>query len=94
MPEEVQAPPRRRYIKVEVAHTAQGIEEAEALAIDLNQDITDWRNGKAFDWGKWDKPKKRHRSDWISSRRCDGRRRPLLGSSICLSVQLPACLSV
>ena len=31
MPEEVQGPPKRRYIKVEAAYTAQGIEEAEAL---------------------------------------------------------------
>lgn len=49
MPEEIQSPPKRKYIKVEVAYTAQGIEEAEALAIDLNQDITDWRNGRVFD---------------------------------------------
>ena len=41
MPEEVQGPPKRRYIKLEVAYTAQGIEEAELLAIDLNTDIQD-----------------------------------------------------
>ena len=67
MPEEIQSPPKRRYIKVEVAYTAQGIEEAEALAIDLNQDITDWRNGRVFDWPKWNQPKKRQRSDELET---------------------------
>ena len=67
MPEEVQGPPKRRYIKVEAAYTAQGIEEAEALAIDLNQDINDWRNGRAFDWPKWNQPKKRQRSDELET---------------------------
>ena len=67
MPEEIQGPPKRRYIKVEVAYTAQGIEEAEALAIDLNQDITDWRNGRVFDWPKWNQPKKRQRSDELET---------------------------
>ena len=67
MPEEVQGPPKRRYIKVEVAYTAQGIEEAELLAIDLNQDINDWRNGRAFDWPKWNRPKKRQRSDELET---------------------------
>ena len=67
MPEEVQGPPKRRYIKVEAAYTAQGIEEAEALAIDLNQDINDWRNGRAFDWPKWIRAKKRQRSDELES---------------------------
>ena len=67
MPEEVQAPPKRRYIKLEVAYTAQGIEEAELLAIDLNTDIADWRRGRTFDWGKWNKPKKRQRSDELES---------------------------
>ena len=67
MPEEVQGPPKRRYIKVEAAYTAQGIEEAELLAIDLNQDINDWRNGRAFDWPKWNRPKKRQRSDELES---------------------------
>ena len=67
MPEEIQGPPKRRYIKVEVAYTAQGIEEAEALAIDLNHDITDWRNGRVFDWPKWNQPKKRQRSDELET---------------------------
>ena len=67
MPEEVQGPPKRRYIKVEAAYTAQGIEEAEALAIDLNQDINDWRNGRAFDWPKWIKAKKCQRSDELAT---------------------------
>ena len=66
-PGEVQGPPRRRYIKVEVDYTAPGIEEAEALAIDLNSDIADWRNGKTFDWHKWNTPKKRQRSDEVES---------------------------
>jgi len=67
MPEEVQGPPRKRYIKLEVAYTAQGIGEAEALAIDLNTDIEQWRQGRNFDWGKWNKPKKRQRSDELES---------------------------
>ena len=54
-PEEAQGPAKRKYIKLEVAYTAQGVEEAELLAIDLNSDITDWRNGRAFDWPKWEK---------------------------------------
>ena len=65
--DEVQSGPRRRYIKVEVAYTAQGIEEAEALAIDLNTDIADWRRGQNFDWGKWTQHKKRQRSDEVES---------------------------
>ena len=67
MPEEIQAPPKRRYIKLEVSYTAQGIEEAEALAIDLNQDIHDWRQGQVFAWDKWTKPKKRQRKDELES---------------------------
>ncbi len=67
MPEEIQSPPKRRYIKVEVAYTAQGIEEAEAMAIDLNQDITDLRNGRVFDWPKWNQPQKRQRSDELET---------------------------
>ncbi len=67
MPEEVQGPPRRRYIKLEVAYTAQGIGEAEALAIDLNTDIEEWRRGKNFDWGKWIARKRRQRSDETES---------------------------
>ena len=65
--DEVQSGPKRRYIKVEVAYTAQGIEEAEALAIDLNTDIADWRRGQSFDWGKWNQHKKRQRSDEVES---------------------------
>lgn len=65
--DEVQSGPKRRYIKVEVAYTAQGIEEAEALAIDLNADIADWRRGQSFDWGKWNQHKKRQRSDEVES---------------------------
>ena len=66
-PEEAQGPAKRKYIKLEVAYTAQGVEEAELLAIDLNSDITDWRNGRAFDWPKWEKPEKRKRTDEIET---------------------------
>ena len=65
--DEVQGAPRRRYIKLPVAYTAQGIEKAEVLAIDLNADIVDWRNGKAFDWDNWIDPKKRRRTDEVES---------------------------
>ena len=64
---EVQGPPKRRYIKLSVGYTAQGIEEAERLAIALNQDIIDWRNGRLFDWDRWMKPEGRRRSDEVPS---------------------------
>ena len=60
--EEIQGPPKRKYIKLNAGYTAQGIEEAERLAIDLNQEITDWRNGRSFDWPKWEQPRQRQRT--------------------------------
>ena len=63
--DEVQGPPRRRYIKLPFEYTQGGIQEAEVQAIELDRDITDWRNGQDFDWDNWKEPEKRKRSDEV-----------------------------
>jgi integrase len=58
-PEEPDGAPKRRYIKLPLDYTARDIDEAYRLALALDQDITDWRNGRPFNWAAWEKPESR-----------------------------------
>lgn len=58
-PEEAEGAPRRRYIKLPLDYTARDIDEAYRLALALDQDIAEWRNGRPFNWEAWDAPESR-----------------------------------
>ena len=69
-PEEPDGAPKRRYIKLPLDYTARDIDEAYRLALALDQDITDWRNGRPFNWEAWEAPESRRQQG--SSETFDG----------------------